>query len=105
MRKLLLNDKMAKTLGWALISGLLFFFSGIFGVGWEQAVPMLVATLTCVALKTPVYWLYEHGWDWAFHRHATRAPVRAEKTVTRDPVVRAVRRAADTLPGLRLVRA
>ena len=30
---------------------------------------MLFATLTCVALKTPVYWLYEQGWDMAFHHN------------------------------------
>jgi hypothetical protein len=66
MRKHLWNEKTGKTLGWALMSGLLFFFSGIVGVGWEQCGAMLFATLTCVALKTPVYWLYEHGWDWAF---------------------------------------
>jgi hypothetical protein len=62
----LVTEKMAKTLGWALISGLLFFFSGIMGVGWEHTAAMLLATLTCVALKTPVYWAYEHGWEWAF---------------------------------------
>jgi hypothetical protein len=66
MRKHLWSEKVGKTLGWALVSGLLFFLSGIAGVGWEQWGAMVWATLTCVALKTPVYWLYEHGWDLAF---------------------------------------
>ena len=70
MRKHLWNEKLGKTLGWALVSGLLFFFSGIAGVRWEHCGAMVFATLTCVALKTPVYWLHEHVWKFAFESHS-----------------------------------
>jgi hypothetical protein len=83
MRKLLVSKKMCKTAGWGLIAGLLFYCSSIVSVGWSAAGQMLIAVLTCVALNTVVYWLYEHAWAWLFHH----PPV--SKTVVAAGAVRA----------------
>ena len=66
MRKHLCGPKAVKTYGWALISGLLFFLSGLAAGGGVW--PIFVGTLLAVALKTPVYWLYEHAFDWSVAR-------------------------------------
>ena len=55
------GEKALKTYGWAVISGIIFFASGLFA-GAEVG-PVLVATATAVALKTPFYWLWEHAFD------------------------------------------
>jgi hypothetical protein len=83
MSKHLTSGKAVKTYGWAIISGLLFFFSGIAAGGWSQWWPMLVATLTCVALKTPVYWLYEHSWDFIWRTRRLSRGVRQPPLVSR----------------------
>jgi hypothetical protein len=82
-----MNKNMCKSAGWGLIAGLLFFFSGIVSVGWSAAWPMLIAALTCVALNTLVYWLYEHVWQWLFYHRPVPNPVVADGAVRARAVI------------------
>src|SRR5712692_3054043 len=59
MRKHVHSEKALKTYGWAVISGMIFFGSGL--LAGAEFCPLLVGTGTAVALKTPFYWLWEHA--------------------------------------------
>ena len=60
------GEKAVKTYGWAVISGIIFFGSGL--VAGAESFSLLVATGTAVALKTPFYWLWEHVFDALWRR-------------------------------------
>ena len=64
------GEKALKTYGWAVISGIIFFGSGL--VAGAQLGALLVATLIAVALKTPFYWLWEHVFDALWHRDSKK---------------------------------
>ena len=55
------SEKALKTYGWAVISGFIFFGSGL--LAGAEVLSLLVATGTAVALKTPFYWLWEHAFE------------------------------------------
>jgi hypothetical protein len=75
----LFSHKMRKTMGWALISGILFLGSTLWaGAAWW---PALVATLFCVAVKTPFYWLWEHAYDWLAGLPHKPAPIGLDRVI------------------------
>jgi hypothetical protein len=61
MWKHIRSEKAVKTYGWAVISGIIFFVSGV--LAGAEVCPLLIGTGTAVALKTPFYWLWEHAFD------------------------------------------
>jgi hypothetical protein len=60
------SEKALKTYGWAVISGIIFFGSGL--LAGAEFCPLLIGTGTAVALKTPFYWLWEHVFDALWRR-------------------------------------
>lgn len=64
--KLCLGEKTVKTGGWAAISGVLFFGSGL--ASGAELGPIVMATIIAVSLKTPFYWAWEHAFEYLWHR-------------------------------------
>ena len=63
MRKflaVLAHEKFLKTLGWALVSGVIFGVSGL--LAGAEVAAVAKATAVAVSLKTPAYYLYEVVW-------------------------------------------
>jgi hypothetical protein len=62
-----------KTVGWAIISGTIFFVSAIANsCPWEAA---LIATLIATASKTPAYPAWEVAFAWLWNRGCTKVVV------------------------------